>query len=196
MFSMFPPLPACLGRWIEKKSGKVCFAISFIVLLALASIKEIQEQCIYIATTPFATGISSPCYTLGLKNKKGKWGFSITPKVPRSCRLGLSRAEAVPCREGMWQVLSGPVTGMWQPAQPPELCPILAPWAARASSCQLLSDITHQTTLKAGLFPLKDEFPAQLESLGSLSLTPAPTSWLHGRRKNKLLSVPCRGKDN
>lgn len=156
MFSVFLPLPACLGWWIEKKSGKVCFAISFIVLLALASIKEIQEQWeftlgIYIATAVPNSLCSRDCISL-LHTGWEKWKKvnGIFPSPPKFPGLHTGLEQTWGC-----SLLGGNVgqscLALWQGCDseqsPQEPGPILAPLAARTfPSCQLLfraGDIIH-----------------------------------------------------
>lgn len=158
MFFVFPPLPACLGGWIKKKSGKVCFAISFIVLLALASIKEVQEQWtlgIYVATAVPNSFCNRDCISLldtGSEKSKRQMGFLHHPQNSQELHTWADLKLFPVRRQLKWErgtMLSGPVTGMWQRAEPPRAAsrPVLAPLVTcTISSCQFLSravDIIH-----------------------------------------------------
>lgn len=138
LFSMFSPLPAHLGFWIEKKPGKVCFTISFIVLLALASIAEIQEQLtvgIYIATAVPNSFCNRDCINTGYRKWTRSMGFLHEPQGAAhwaGADLGL-----FPVRRECGRTVSGPVTGLWQRAEPPRA--VSHHRQCAFSSCQLLS---------------------------------------------------------
>lgn len=146
MFFVFPPLPACLGGWMKKKSGKVCFAISFIVLLALASIKEVQEQWtlgIYVATAVPNSFCNRDCISLldtGSEKSKRQMGFLHHPQNSQELHTGLEQTWSCSLLGGSWNGnVARSCLALWQGCDseqsPPGLRPVLSwPhwWRARS----------------------------------------------------------------